>query len=200
MRRSDPNASARKPRVSSAAVNCVYWSGAPSNEPGGGGCLPDAPSAAVTTAIRAKQPANNCFMSKSGFAPLSDQAFLRHRGDECPIARKYKPACEAARAMQIGRILRVQQPVIGTKRAVQPQCMIKAGSHELFLEQRPTVWRKRGIEKHHVGCVGQHALMNGRQVGQLAGRADPDIELPTGNFLAEVAFELDRPQFDGSFA
>ena len=37
-----------KPRSSSAAVKRVYCGGAPSNEPGGAGCLPDAPSAAVT--------------------------------------------------------------------------------------------------------------------------------------------------------
>ena len=83
---------------------------------------------------------------------------------------------------------------------MQPQRMIQAGSHELLFEQRPAVRRKRSIEEHHVGCVGQHALMNGRQIGQFAGRADPDVELPAGNFLAEIAFEFDRAQFDRSLA
>src|SRR5215510_9470419 len=66
-------------------------------------------------------PLTNASSFKSGFTPLSDEAFLRHRGDERPVALKYKSAREAARAMQVRRILRVQQPLIGTERAVRPQ-------------------------------------------------------------------------------
>ena len=53
-------------------------------------------------------------------AALAHQTFLRHRGDQRPVAGKYKSAGKAARAVQIGRILRVEQPVIGAKRPVQP--------------------------------------------------------------------------------
>src|SRR5215475_15299269 len=100
MRRSDPNANARKPLESSAAVKCVNSGGAPSNEPGGACCRPDAPSATVTNEMRTMPPASKYVIVQSGFPPLADQAFLRHRGDQHAIAGKYKSARVAARALK----------------------------------------------------------------------------------------------------
>src|SRR5262249_17370911 len=39
-----------------------------------------------------------------------------------------------------------------------------------------------------------------REIRQFSSRADPDVELPAGNFLAEVSLELDWPQFDRTLA
>src|SRR5262249_54528202 len=114
---------------------------------------------------------------KSSLSPLADQAFLRHRSDKRPVAPEYKSACKAARAVQVRRILRIRQPVIGTKRPVKPQRMIEARPHESLFEQRSAMWREPGIEKHHIGGVGQYALMDGGKVWQFTGGPDPDIEL-----------------------
>src|SRR5262249_46910655 len=131
MRRSDPNANARKPFKSSAAVKCVNCDGAPSNEPGGACCRPDAPSAAVTNEMRIMmQTASQYFIVQSGFPPLAHQTFLRHRGDQHPITGEYKSARIAARAMQVGRILCVKQPIVGAKRAVKPERVIEARGHK----------------------------------------------------------------------
>src|SRR5450759_3816224 len=106
MRRSEPNVSARNPRMSSAVEKRVYCGGAPSNALGGAGCLPEAASAAVKNEIRIVNAANDRFIFKLGGAPLAHQAFLRHRGDQRTVAGEDKSAREAARAVQIGRILR----------------------------------------------------------------------------------------------
>src|SRR5215471_8569325 len=200
MRRSDPNANARKPLESSAAVKCVNCGGAPSNAPGGACCRPDAPSAALTNEIRKMQPANKYFIVQSGFPPLAHQAFLRHRGDQHPVTGEYKSARVAARAVQVRRILCVKQPIVGTKRTMEPERMIEARSHEFISEKSAAVRRERGIEQHHVGCIGEHALMDGRQVRQLSSGADPDIELSAGILLTEIAIELDRSKFYRSLA
>src|SRR5262249_25097680 len=144
MRRSDPNASARKPLESSAEVKCVNCGGAPSNEPGGACCRPDAPSAAGTNEMRTMQPASQCFIVQSGFPPLADQAFLRHRGHQHPIAREYKSARVAARAVQVRRILCVKQPIVGAKRTMEPERMIEARGHEFISEKRAAMRRERG--------------------------------------------------------
>ena len=59
IRRSEPNESARNPRVSSAAEKRVNCAGAPGNEPGGAGCLPEAANAAVNVEIRKTNAAND---------------------------------------------------------------------------------------------------------------------------------------------
>src|SRR3974390_1302761 len=51
-------------------------------------------------------------------APDSHQALLRYRGDQGAVTLEYKSAAEAARAVQVGRILRVEQPVVGAERPV----------------------------------------------------------------------------------
>ena len=56
------------------------------------------------------------------------------------------------------------------------------------------------IEQRHVRSIGEHALMDGRLVGQLAGCADPDVEAAAFDLLAEIAVEFDRPQFDRALA
>src|SRR4249920_1570011 len=145
-------------------------------------------------------PQPNASLCTSSFPPLAHQTFLRHRGDQRPIALEYKPARVTARAVQVGRILRVKQPIVGAEWPVQPQRMIKTGSYEFLFEQCAPVWRQRGIEQHHIGCVCQYALMDGRKIRQLAGGANPDVELSAGNLLSEISLEFDRPQFDRPLA
>src|SRR4029077_11854289 len=199
MRRSEPKASARKPRSSSATLKRVYCGGAPSKEPGGADCLPDAPSAAVVIESRTGA-ASNRFIVASGLLSLPHQAFLGNRGNKRSVAFKYKSARIAARAMQTRRILRVKQPIIGAERPVKPQRMIQAGSHELLFEQRASVRGERRVEQHHIGGVGQYALMNRREVGQFSGGANPDVELSAGNLLAEITLEFHRSQLDRALA
>src|SRR5262245_464906 len=200
MRRSDPNANARKPLESSAAVKCVNSGGAPSNDPGGACCRPDAPRAAVTNEMRTMQPASKYFIVQSGFPPLADQAFLRHGGNQHPVTAEYKSTRVAARAVQVRGILCVKQPIVGAKRTMEPKRVIEARGHEFISEKGAAVRRERGIEQHHVGCIGEHALMDRGQIRQLSGGADPDIELSAGILLSEIAIELDRPKFDRSLA
>src|SRR5450759_2790372 len=139
MRRSEPNVSARNPRMSSAVEKRVYCGGAPWNEPGGAGCLPEAARAAADNEIMKMHAANDRFIFKLRCAPLAHQAFLRHRGDQRAVAGENKSAREAARAVQIRRVLRVEQPLVGAERSMQPERMIEAGGHEFLLEQRAPV-------------------------------------------------------------
>src|SRR5581483_5032662 len=102
MRRSEPNASAKKPRVSSGAVNRVYWGGASGGAPGGAGCWSDAADAATVMVISTMQAVKDRAMCRSGVPPLANQAFLRHRGNQRSFALEYKPARIAARSVQVG--------------------------------------------------------------------------------------------------
>ena len=54
--------SARNPRMSSAVEKRVNCGGAPGNEPGGAGCLPEAANAAVNIEIKKTNPANDLFI------------------------------------------------------------------------------------------------------------------------------------------
>src|SRR5437868_10782611 len=78
--------------------------------------------------------------------------------------------------------------------------MVEARAHELLLEQAASVRHQRSVEQRHVGGVGEHALMNLRIVGQLAGRADPYVEPAALGFLAEIAAVFDRAQLDWPLA
>src|SRR6478752_6974743 len=176
MRKSDPNASARNPRESSAAENCVYCGGAPSNAPNGAGCWPDAASAPVIMMSRVQKAASNRCITVSSLPTLADQALLCHRSDQCAITGEYKSARETARAVQIGRILRIEQPFIGPKWPVQPQRVVETSGHEFFLEQCASVRRERRVEQHHVGSISEHALMDGRKIRQFSRRANPDVD------------------------
>src|SRR5665647_3900866 len=91
MRKSEPKASARNPRSSSAVEKRVYSAGAPSKAPAGAGCLPDAANAAVNEQIRKTIVVNDrCIATASGRAPQAHQAFLSHRGNQCAVAFEYK--------------------------------------------------------------------------------------------------------------
>ena len=83
---------------------------------------------------------------------------------------------------------------------MQPKRMIEAGGHEFLFEQRAPVRHQSGIEQPHVGGVGQHALVDRPIVRQPAGGAHPKVKPAVGIFLAEIAFELHRPQFDRPLA
>lgn len=52
--------------------------------------------------------------------PLAHHAFLRHRGDQRPVAREDRAARKATAAMQVRRLLRIQQPIVGAERAMNP--------------------------------------------------------------------------------
>src|SRR3569833_2901774 len=155
MRRSEPKASAMKPRSSSAAVNVVSWGGASANAPDGGGSRFDAASEAVAAARKTARPARSRFIDpRSRLTPQAHQAFLDHRRDQGAVAGEYKSARQPARAMQVRRVLRVEQPLVGAERAVQPQRMVAARRHELVLEQGAAVPRQRRVEQRQDGGAG----------------------------------------------
>src|SRR3954451_17372600 len=129
-------------------------------------------------------------------APDPHQAFLGDACDQRPVSAKDEPAREAARAEEIGTLLRIQQPFVGAEWAMVPKRMVETRAHELLLEQTAAVRHQRGIEQREVGRVGEHALMDRRIVGQLAGRLDPHVELAVLVFLAEVTVVLHWPLFD----
>src|SRR6185437_4002618 len=191
-RKSEPKASARKPRVSSDVEKRVYCGGASGIGPGGAGSKPEAANADAITAKTSNDPlipATAGIQSRNlepcesalgprfrgdernlppkastphcddhiplfGRAPLAQQAFLRHRSNQGAVAGEYKAARVAARAVHVGRVLRIEQPIVGTERPVQPECMIKTGRHEFALEQRTSVRRQRSVEQRHVGRIG----------------------------------------------
>src|SRR5450631_2358468 len=119
MRKSEPKASAKNPRSSSVIEKRVYSPGARANAPAGAGCRPDAAGAAVAAVTRINVAAMARFiLVLVGAAPPAYKAFLGHRGDQSAVLLEYQSAGKAARAMQVGRILREQQPFIGAERAV----------------------------------------------------------------------------------
>src|SRR6185437_4192882 len=128
IRRSEPKASAMKPRDSSCTENFVNSGGAPANEPGGAGCLPDAASAACIDSSKTTMAAMSRFMIPGAAsrlaAPHAHQAFLRDGSNQRAVTLEDQAARKAAPAMQIGRILRVQKPLVGAERPVQPQRVI----------------------------------------------------------------------------
>src|SRR6185312_7618224 len=151
-RKSEPKASARKPRVSSGVEKRVYCGGASGIGPGGAGSMPEAASADAIMAKTSNDPlipatagiqsrnrdpcesaldsrcrgdernlppkasTPHCHDRISLFAraPLAHQAFLRHRGDQGAGAGEYKAARVTARAVHVGRVLRIEQPIVGT--------------------------------------------------------------------------------------
>ncbi len=76
---------------------------------------------------------------------------------------------------------------------MKPKRMIKTGRHDGFLKDCAAVRNQRGIEQRHIRGIGEHALMNGRLVGQLAGCSYPHVEAAAFDLLAEIAVEFHRP-------
>src|SRR3954462_15464528 len=72
----------------------------------------------------------------SGFlSPDAHQPLLRHACHQRAVTRVDQSAGKAARAGHGRCLLRVEQPVVGAERAMQPERMIEARAHELLLEQ-----------------------------------------------------------------
>src|SRR5438445_11786245 len=55
--------------------------------------------------------------------PLAQQPLLGDRGHERAVARKDQAARETASAAEIGAILRIEQPIVGAERPVEPERM-----------------------------------------------------------------------------
>ncbi len=55
---------------------------------------------------------------------------------------------------------------------------------------------ERGVEEHHVGGVGEHALVQGEVVAKAPRRPDPHLLRGGALFRAEVAGKVDRPDLD----
>ncbi len=159
----------------------------PKSETGRASAVPQARGAAVDKAL-------------AFGAPLAQQALLRDGSHQCAVARKDQPAGETARAVEIGAVLGIEQPIIGAERPMKPERVVEARRHDVLLEHRASVGDQRGIEQHHVGRIGQHALVDRGLVRQPTGGADPDVEAAVLELLAEVALELDRAQLDRPLA
>src|SRR6185437_3486726 len=134
--RSEPKASTMKPRDNSCTENFVNSGGAPAKEPGGAGCLPDAANPGCGTSTISARAAMSLRMTVASLlAPDAHQAFLCDGSDQRAVTLEDQAAREAAPAMQIGRILRVQKPFVGAERPVQPERVIEARRHEFLFEQ-----------------------------------------------------------------
>ncbi len=91
MRRSEPKASAMNPRCSSLAEKRVYCCGAPVNEPGGAGCLPEAASAAGDSAKRIKHAASERFICRHGLRRSRTRPSCATEATSVPSRVKIKP-------------------------------------------------------------------------------------------------------------
>src|SRR6185312_4031811 len=98
IRRSEPKASAIKPRDNSCTENFVNSGGAPAKEPDGAGCLPDAAGAACIGSSRITTAVMSRFMisdAASRFvAPHAHQAFLSDRSNQRAVTLENQAARE----------------------------------------------------------------------------------------------------------
>src|SRR5258708_15465395 len=103
------------------------------------------------------------------------QAFLRHAGDQAPVARKYAAARKAARSRGARAVHGVQQPVVHPETAVKPHGMVDAGDHQFVAGHRQRMRLERRIEQLKVRRISQQAAMQGLVVRQLVDSADPHV-------------------------
>src|SRR5579863_8463772 len=96
--------------------------------------------------------------------PLPQQALLRHRGDQSPIASEDLTPGEAARATEIGAVFRIQQPLVGAERPMKPQRVVEACRHNVLIEHGFAERHEGSVEQSHVGGIGENALMDRRLV------------------------------------
>ena len=141
-------------------------------------------------------PHGSLWATQTGFPgvpPHPHQALLRDRGDQRAVAGEDQPA-RRSRARRAGSGCPARTAASrrrGTGGATRAH---GRGSRAMksFSNTRAAVRHQRGVEQRHVGGIGEHALMDRGIVGQLAGRADPDVEAAVLDLLAEIARRI-RP-------
>src|ERR671921_2713152 len=72
-------------------------------------------------------------------ANVTDETFLRHRGNEGAVARVNKPTGEPEGSARARAVLGVEQPLVGPERAMKPQGVVEARGLDGSLEHRATV-------------------------------------------------------------
>src|SRR5690606_37626548 len=132
-----------------------------------------APNLCIQHKLCAETPFPGC---PGSFLALADQPFLGDRSDEPAVARVDQAARKTERAFRVRRVLGVEQPRVGAKRAMKPERMIDAGALDRLFKHGAAMRDQRRVEQHQVGGISEHALMNCRVVGELLSRAHPDIE------------------------
>src|SRR5690625_2600964 len=81
-----------------------------------------------------------------------DQPFLDDGTDQLSVPRVDHSACQTTRALRAHGLLRVQQPFVGTERAVEPHRVVKTG-HGHFREG-PPVPQQHGVQQGQVRGIG----------------------------------------------
>ena len=129
----------------------------------------------------------------------ADKAFLDHRGNKAAVIRKEEPARETARAAGCWAVLRVEKPIVGTKRPMKPQGMIEARDLKTAIEYRMTVRAKHSIEKCHVGEIRKNRAMNSWIAGERPTRAQPYVLFGGARFVPRYngADRQDGPRWGG---
>ena len=94
----------------------------------------------------------------------------------------------------------IEQPFVGAKRAVKPERVVEACGHERLFEHGAPVGNQRGIEQQHVGCIGEHALMDCGLIRKLRGGPDPDMEAAVLDLFPEIAVEFLLRTFNAAAA
>src|SRR6185312_11006793 len=93
-------------------------------------------------------------------------------------------------------VLRVQEPLIGPERTMEPQRVIEAGELNVPVEPEFAVGDQGRVEQREVGGVSQHALVQRQGIGKRAVGAHPNM-LYWRPFLAlEVARDVHGAQLD----
>ena len=87
-----------------------------------------------------------CVSRSSLFSPDPHQPLLRDARDQQPVAREDRAAREAARTGHDRAFLRVEQPVFGAERPVQPERMVEAAPMNSFSNRlRPCGASAKGL-------------------------------------------------------
>ena len=84
-----------------------------------------------------------------------------------PSRAKMSPREKPREPAQVGAVLRIEQPFVGAERTVKPERVVEARRHDGLFEHGAAVRDQRRIEQHHVGRIGEHALMDRGLVRQL---------------------------------
>src|SRR5688572_27014052 len=110
-----------------------------------------------------------------GVADHADQAFLRRAGYQAALAVEDLAARQSAGILRAGAVDRVQQPLVGAERTMEPQRVVKRGHLHVRLVVADAVRKRRRAEQVEVRGVGEQGTMQFRRIADTLAQAEPDL-------------------------
>src|SRR5688572_11268765 len=125
-----------------------------------------------------------------------DQAFLHGTGDQLSVAIEYLATGQAAAVLGTRAVDRIQQPVVGAERAMEPQCMVERGHLHVRLVVADAVREGRGAEQVEVGGVGEQGTVQFRRVADSLRQTEPDLLIRRALRRVELITRIDVAELE----